>query len=104
MRRRSRARTIALEILYMADVRKEDGTKIAAEYLPGKLSRPELFEFTSRPVAVSLRDPVTRGMTVIDERFSGRNGPHQVQVAYSINPAAALELLLEALAAGPARP
>lgn len=68
------------------------------------VTHPELFEFTSRPVAVSLHDPVTRGMTVIDERFSGRNGPHQVEVAYGIDPAAALELLLEALAAGPARP
>lgn len=65
------------------------------------VTHPALFEFTRRPVAVSLHDPLTRGMTVIDERYSGRTDPHQVQVAYGIDPAAALALLLEALAAGP---
>jgi inosine-uridine nucleoside N-ribohydrolase len=68
------------------------------------VAHPELFEFASRPVAVSLDDPLTRGMTVIDERFAGRNDPHQAEVAYRIDPDAALELLIDALAAEPRSP
>ena len=63
------------------------------------VTHPELIEFVSRPVAVSLNDPLTRGMTVIDERYAGRNGPNQALVAYGIDAPAAFELLLESLAA-----
>ena len=45
MRRRSRARRIALEVLYMADVRREAGRDIARDYLPDKLSDPEMLLF-----------------------------------------------------------
>ena len=62
------------------------------------VTHPELFEFISRPIAVALEDPLTRGMTVVDERFSGRQEPHQVEVAYRIEADRAFELLLEALA------
>jgi inosine-uridine nucleoside N-ribohydrolase len=62
------------------------------------VTHPELFEFVQRPVAVSLVDPLTRGMTVIDERFSGREGPNQIAVGYEIEAPAAFELLFEALA------
>ena len=49
------------------------------------MTHPELFEFTARPIAVALADPLTRGMTVVDERYSGTEGPHQVEVAYRID-------------------
>lgn len=65
------------------------------------VTHPELFEFASRPVTVALADPLTRGMTVIDERYSGRDNPCQATVAYRIDAAAAFEHLLEALAATP---
>ncbi len=65
------------------------------------VTHPELFRFVSRPIAVALTDPLTRGMTVVDERYAGRNSPHQVQVAYEIYAEPAFALLLEALAADP---
>ena len=46
MRRRSRARRVALEILYMADIRKEEARRIAADHLPARLTDPELKVFT----------------------------------------------------------
>jgi len=66
------------------------------------VTHPELFEFASRPIAVALDDPLTRGMTVVDERYAGRQDPNQVQVAYQIDADQAFELLLEALAGDPA--
>lgn len=65
------------------------------------VTHPALFEFKRRPVAVALEDPVTRGMTVVDERYSGRDGPHQIEVAYSLDSAAAFELLIESLGQAP---
>lgn len=67
------------------------------------VTHPELFEFVSRPIAVALDDPLTRGMTVVDERYSGRVQPNQVQVAYRIDSERASELLLESFAADPRR-
>ncbi len=64
------------------------------------LTHPELFEFKLRHVAVELRGEHTRGMTVVDER--GRRArdaaPPNVQVAYTIDRDAALEVLIETLA------
>jgi inosine-uridine nucleoside N-ribohydrolase len=65
------------------------------------VTHPQLFRFAARPVAVSLADPLTRGMTVVDERFAGRDGPNQALIAYEIDATRAFELLLDALAAGP---
>lgn len=65
------------------------------------VTHPELFQFNPRPIAVALEDPLTRGMTVVDERYSGREGPHQVEVAYRIDRERAFDLLLEALAVDP---
>jgi inosine-uridine nucleoside N-ribohydrolase len=65
------------------------------------VTHPQLFRFAARPVAVSLADPLTRGMTVVDERFAGRAGPNQALIAYEIDATRAFELLLDALAAGP---
>jgi inosine-uridine nucleoside N-ribohydrolase len=65
------------------------------------VTHPELFEFASRPIAVALADPLTRGMTVVDERYSGRRGPHQVEVAYHIQVERAFDLMVEALAVEP---
>ncbi len=62
------------------------------------VTHPEFFEFHPRPIAVALEDPLTRGMTVVDERYSGRHGPHQVEVAASLDHAAAFEILIDCLA------
>lgn len=66
------------------------------------VTHPELFEFRRRPVAVELQGALTRGMTVVDERFSGRDssrreGKRAVDVAYRIEAATALDHLLAAL-------
>jgi inosine-uridine nucleoside N-ribohydrolase len=65
------------------------------------VTHPELFEFAARPIAVALEDPLTRGMTLVDERYSGRQGPYQVHVAYQIDAQRAFELLYSALAVDP---
>jgi inosine-uridine nucleoside N-ribohydrolase len=56
------------------------------------VTHPELFDFVPCPVTVELTGRFTRGMTVVDER------PHpvgicNVEVAYGIDSAAALELI-----------
>lgn len=65
------------------------------------VTHPELFEFAARPVQVALEDPLTRGMTVVDERYAGRNEPHQVQIAYRVDADRAFDLLIESLATDP---
>ena len=64
------------------------------------LTHLELFTLEPRHVTVELRGEHTRGMTVVDER--GRRArdaaPPNVQVAYTIDRDAALELLVETLA------
>ena len=61
-------------------------------------THPELFEFRRRPVAVELNGSLTRGMTVIDERFSARGSEPQIEVACSIDADAAFALLFESVA------
>jgi inosine-uridine nucleoside N-ribohydrolase len=65
------------------------------------VTHPELFEFRRRPVAVELEGALTRGMTVVDERFSGRDSGHDrkpaADVAYRIDAASAMDHLLAAL-------
>ena len=97
-----RARLAAQILTYLHSRMQElTGEAAAALHDPCAVlavTHPELFEFVSRPVAVALDDPLTRGMTVVDERYSGRNGPHQVQVAYQIDVERAFNLLFAALA------
>lgn len=102
----SRRASLAVEVLeYLHDrMLALTGEAAAALHDPCAVlavTHPELFEFAVRPIAVALEDPLTRGMTVVDERHAGRNDPHQVQVAYKINTEQAFTLLLEALAADP---
>ena len=61
------------------------------------VTHPTLFEFRSLPVAVELTGRLTRGMTVIDERYSARHVTPRVDVALRIDAAAALEVLIESL-------
>lgn len=61
------------------------------------VTHPELFEFRRRPVAVELDGTLTRGMTVVDERYSGRDAEPAVDVAYRIEADAAMNYLLAAL-------
>jgi inosine-uridine nucleoside N-ribohydrolase len=103
----SRRARLAAEVLEYLHARMLELTGEAAAALHDPcavlaVTHPELFEFASRPIAVALNDPLTRGMTVVDERYSGRQAPNQVQVAYRIDADRAFELLLEALGADPA--
>ena len=65
------------------------------------VTHPELFQFEPRPLAVELTGTLTRGMTVVDERFSARDRTPQIEVAYALDAGRALGLLLAALE-GPA--
>jgi inosine-uridine nucleoside N-ribohydrolase len=61
------------------------------------VTHPELFQFEPRPLAVELTGTLTRGMTVVDERFSARDRTPQIEVAYALDAGRALGLLLAAL-------
>jgi inosine-uridine nucleoside N-ribohydrolase len=65
------------------------------------VTHPELFQFEPRPLSVELTGTHTRGMTVVDERFSARDQAPQIEVAYALDARRALGLLLAALE-GPA--
>ena len=102
----TRRARLAAEVLEYLHGRMQELTGEAAAALHDPcavlaITHPELFEFAARPVAVALEDPLTRGMTVVDERYAGRQALNQVQVAYQIDAMRAFELLLEALAADP---
>jgi inosine-uridine nucleoside N-ribohydrolase len=62
------------------------------------VTHPELFEFRRRSVAVELNGRLTRGMTVIDERYSSWKSAPQIEVAYHIDADAAFALLFESVA------
>jgi inosine-uridine nucleoside N-ribohydrolase len=62
------------------------------------VTHPELFEFRSLPVQVELHGDLTRGMTVVDERFSGRGRQPLIELATRIDVEAAFALLNAALA------
>ncbi len=47
MRRRTRARQLALEVLYQADIRREDARGIAPDYLAGRTEDGDLLEFAT---------------------------------------------------------
>ncbi|TNF83228.1 MAG: hypothetical protein EP301_11435 [Gammaproteobacteria bacterium] len=101
--RRARLATEVLEYLHgrMLQLTGEAAAALHDPCAVLAVTHPELFEFASRPLAVALQDPLTRGMTVVDERYAGRKAPHQVEVAYRIDAEQAFEILLEALAADP---
>lgn len=65
------------------------------------VTHPELFEFRRRPVSVELDGALTRGMTVVDERLSGRDSGHDrkpaADVAYRIDASTAMDHLFAAL-------
>lgn len=65
------------------------------------VTHPALFEFRRRPVSVELHGTLTRGMTVVDERFASRNDEPALEVAYRIDAEAAMDLLLAALEIDP---
>ena len=61
------------------------------------VTHPELFEFAPRAVGVEVEGALTRGMTVVDERPGRRGAPANAQVAYRIDAARAMALVLESL-------
>ena len=63
------------------------------------VTHPELFNLEARHVGVETRGQRTRGMTVVDERGVKESEASNVQVAYEIHRARALDILLEAIRA-----
>ena len=63
------------------------------------VTHPHLIEAEPRSVAVETEGKLTRGMTVVDERGTRRRGEPTAKVAYRIDAAAAMDLVLEALGA-----
>ena len=61
------------------------------------VTHPHLIDAEPRAVAVETEGKLTRGMTVVDERVTRRRGAPTAQVAYGIDAAAAMELVLDAL-------
>ena len=62
------------------------------------VTAPHLLEFEDRAVAVELHGTLTRGMTVVDERVTRKRDPANAAVAYRIDAAAALRLIMDVLA------
>lgn len=63
------------------------------------VTHPHLITTAPRHVVVETQGEHTRGMTVVDDRGSRRRGAANVDVAYQIDAAAAMAIVLEALGA-----
>ena len=63
------------------------------------LTHPELIDTVPRAVSVELSGELTRGMTVTDERTSRRRDAPNAKVAYRIDAARAMEVVIEGLLA-----
>ena len=61
------------------------------------VTHPHLLVTEPRAVNVELEGALTRGMTVVDQRVSRRREQANAQVAYRIDAAAAMELVIEAI-------
>ena len=84
---------------YLAGYRERAGLDAAPMHDPCAVlavTHPGLFTFGTRHVAVETSGDLTRGMTVADER-PGTDAVPNCEVAYSIDSAAALELIVAAV-------
>ena len=84
---------------YLAGYRERAGLDAAPMHDPCAVlavTHPGLFTFGTRHVAVETSGDLTRGMTVADER-PGTDAVPNCEVAYSIDSAAALELIVDAV-------
>ncbi|WP_419945692.1 nucleoside hydrolase [Candidatus Poriferisodalis sp.] len=84
---------------YLASYQERAGLEAAPMHDPCAVlavSRPELFSFGARHVDVEADGDLTRGMTVVDER-PGTEAVRNCDVAYSIDAAAALDLIVDAV-------
>lgn len=84
---------------YLAGYRERAGLEAAPMHDPCAVlavTHPELFSFRARHVDVETNGELTRGMTVADER-PGADATPNCEVAYSIDAAAALELIVDAV-------
>lgn len=61
------------------------------------VTHPELIETEARAVDVETEGALTRGMTVVDQRVTRRRDPDNVRVAYRIDAATAMDVVLAAL-------
>ena len=84
---------------YLAGYRERAGLDAAPMHDPCAVlavTHPELFTFGARHVDVETSGDLTRGMTVADER-PGTDATPNCEVAYSIDAAPALELIVNAV-------
>ena len=84
---------------YLAGYRERAGLDAAPMHDPCAVlavTRPELFTFDARHVDVAAEGELTRGMTVVDER-PGTEAVPNCEVAYSIDAAVALDLIIDAV-------
>ena len=84
---------------YLAGYRDRAGLDAAPLHDPCAVlavTHPELFAFGTRHVDVETTGDLTRGMTVTDER-SGTDAAPNCEVAYGIDAAAALDLVVGAI-------
>ncbi|MDE0496571.1 MAG: nucleoside hydrolase [Acidimicrobiaceae bacterium] len=84
---------------YLAGYRERAGLDAAPMHDPCAVlavTHPELFAFDNRHVNVETTGKLTRGMTVADER-PGTDAVPNCEVAYSIDAAPALELIIDAI-------
>lgn len=84
---------------YLAGYRERAGLDAAPMHDPCAVlavTHPELFTFGARHVDVETSGDLTRGMTVADER-PGTGATPNCEVAYSIDAAPALELIVDAV-------
>lgn len=84
---------------YLAGYRERAGLEAAPMHDPCAVlavTHPELLTFGARHVDVETVGELTRGMTVADER-PGADAKPNCEVAYSIDAAAALELIVDAV-------
>ncbi|WP_419864468.1 nucleoside hydrolase [Candidatus Poriferisodalis sp.] len=89
----------ALFDFYLAGYRERAGLEAAPMHDPCAVlavTHPELLTFGARHVDVETNGQLTRGMTVADERPGAEATPN-CEVAYSIDAAAALELIVDAV-------
>ncbi len=81
----------------MAELRGERRAALHDPCAVLAVTHPQIFSFGDRHVQVELDGELTRGMTVVDERSAKDAPAPNVEVAYEIDPAVAMELVLSSI-------
>ncbi len=85
---------------YTVFLRAEEKAEVGPMHDPCAVlavTHPDLFTTKARPVHVELDGTRTRGMTVVDERGPRADGPANCDVAYGVDAAAVVDLVMQAV-------